>query len=148
MKKWIIIVLSIGTIVFLAARLFNNHAGGVKTEKLSYVKNLDFHFSAIVDSLIIFPRDNSGLLYFHVVNGDLRLSNEDKLNERLKYNGHLRFILKKQDDKLAFHTINIDKYQKGDSIVINTDSNKILIYRQSELSSENEISSSLSGRPF
>jgi hypothetical protein len=117
MKKWIIIVLSIGTLVFLTTRLFNGHVAGIKTEKLWYVENLDFHFSAVVDSLVIYRRNNNGLVYFRKKSGNLRLSKEDILNEKLKYNGLLRFILTKPNDKLAFHSINIDKYQKGDSIV-------------------------------
>jgi hypothetical protein len=83
-----------------------------------------------------------------VTSGELRLSKEEELNNKLKYNGDLRFILRKSNDKLAFHTIDIDKYQTGDSILIDTDKNKILVYRQNLLTSENEITTSMSGRPF
>ncbi len=148
MQKWIVIVLSIGTLIFLTTRLFYNHADGVKAEKLWYVENLDFHFSATADSLFVFPGNNSGLLYFHLSNGELRLTAEDELKEKLKYHGDLGFILKKPEDKFAFHVINVEKYQQGDSIVVNTDSNRILIYRQRKLTFENEITPCLSGRPF
>lgn len=144
MKKWISITLVIiGLLIYSVVMLSKNSTRAMEAE-LWYVKNLDFHFSAIIDSLFISSKDGTASIYFYKVSGDLVLSNEDKLNEGITHVSDLRFILEGPDNKLGFHTICIDKYHKGDSIVINTDLDEILIYRHNAFVSKCEVSSCLS----
>jgi hypothetical protein len=147
MKKWMKIALVIAALLFLVVRALYLHWGGAKNERPWYVKNLGFHFSAIVDSLKTFSRTN-GLVYFHATGGDLNPSTEKLVNQKLKYNGSLRFILKFGKEKLAFHSRDLNKFNTGDSLVINSDDDKIYIYQKGKLTAESEISRALSGRPF
>ena len=146
MKKWIKITLIIAAFLFLVIRALYLHWRGAKDEVPWYVKNLDYHFSATVDSLKGFTQTN-GLVYFHSTSGDVTLSTENLMNRKLKYNGSLRFILN-FEGKLAFHSRDLNKYNAGDSLAINSDHDKIYIYENGKLTAESEISGAISGRPF
>jgi hypothetical protein len=147
MKKWMKIALVIAVFLFLVIRALYLHWSGAKNERPWYVKNLGFHFSATVDSLKTFSPTN-GLVYFHTTAGDLNHSTENLMNQKLKYNGSLRFILNFGKGKLAFHSRDLNKYNTGDSLAINSDDDKIYIYQKGKLTAESEISRALSGRPF
>jgi len=147
MKKWMKITLAIAVFVFLVIRAIYLHWDGAKNERPLYVNKLGFHFSATVDSLKGFSHTN-GLVYFHATGSDLNLSTEKQVNQKLKYNGSLQFILNFGKGKLAFHSRDLHKYNTGDSLTINSDDDKIYIYRKGKLMAESEISKALSGRPF
>jgi len=83
-----------------------------------------------------------------LTNGTAEKFVEDKLNDQLKYNGDLRFILFKPSDRLAIITSTADKYQPGDSLSVNTDMDKISIFRDGRVISENKVTDALNGRPF
>lgn len=147
MKKWVIIALVITAFLFLVVRALFVHWNGAKNERPLYVKNLDFHFSATVDSLKVFSPTN-GLVYFHSTLGELNLSSEHQANQKLKYNRKLQFVMKVGKEKLAFHSRDLTKYNTGDSLAINSEVDKIYIYRKGKLMAESQISQALSGRPF
>jgi hypothetical protein len=147
MKNWMKVALIIAAFLFLVIRAMYLHWSGARDERPQYVKNLGYHFSATVDSLKGFSRTN-GLVYFHTASGDLNLSTENLMNQKLKYNGSIRFILNFGKDKLAFHSRELNKYSAGDSIAINSDNDKIYIYQKGKLAAESEITSALSGKPF
>jgi hypothetical protein len=147
MKKWGITALVVGLFLLLAIRGAYIRFGRSRNEKREYAMHLGFHFSARVDSIKVFSRKN-GLVYFHVTFGEHDLSSEDQVNKKLRFNASLRFVLKMPAGKKAFHSRDLDKYQIGDSIAINSDLDKIFIYRQGQLGGESNISHALSGRVF
>ncbi len=147
MKKGLILFIAITILLLLIIRAFFLHADGIKKEKLWYVKNLNFEFSASVDSLLVFSK-NRGVLFFQITDGEVSNSTEDHTNRQLKHNGNLRFILKRPNNKLAIGTTELKKYLIGDSIRIITEQNVIKIYRNKIFIAEAEIAKSLSGRPF
>jgi len=83
-----------------------------------------------------------------LTNGTAEKFVEDKLNDQLKYNEVLRFILFKPSDRLAIITSIADKYQPGDSLSVNTDMDKISIMRDGRVIPENKVTDALNGRPF
>jgi hypothetical protein len=148
MKKWMIIGLTIVVLLLLLVRGLYVHWNNAKNERPEYVKDLHFHFSATVDSLRVFSRTN-GLVYFHTTGGDLNRSTEHRINQHLKYNRELQFIFNPfGKDKLGFHARDLNNYNTGDSLVINSDEDKIYIYRKEKLVAQSLISKALSGRPF
>jgi hypothetical protein len=147
MKKWLKITLIIGAFLFLVVRALYLHWRGAKDERPWYVKNLGYHFSATVDSLKRFSRTN-GLVYFHSTGSEPNLSAENRTNQKLKYHGSLKFILNFGKGKLAFHSRDLHKYKTRDSLVINSENDKIYIYHDGKLAAKSEISGALSGRPF
>ncbi|MEQ1585177.1 MAG: hypothetical protein ABL895_04820 [Cyclobacteriaceae bacterium] len=147
MKKLIIIAVSILAFLLLTLVTLTNHFDGVKNEKQSYVEKLNFQFSGTIDS-VEFLSKKEGLIFFHLTNGTADKSLEDKLNAQLKHNGDLRFILFKPNNRVAIITSTADKYQSGDSLYVNTDMDKISIFREGRVISENKVTEALNGRPF
>ncbi len=147
MKKRTIAILVIGLLLVLVVRAVYIRFGRGNYERTEYPKRLNFHFSAAVDSLKAFSHTN-GLVYFHPTKGDVNLSKEDRVNKKLKFNGSVRFILPMANGTLAFHSRDLEKYQTRDSLVLNTDIDKIFIYRQGKLTAESAVSQALSGRFF
>ena len=147
-KKIVVILILVAALTLLGIRLFTNHAEGIEDERMWYVKELHYNFSATIDSIATFPRGTSGLVYFRITGGNPELSRESMLEDQLEYNGDLDFILDKPNHTLAFHTLVADKYKVGDSLVINTDRNRITVFRNHKYVTENDIAASLSGRPF
>lgn len=143
-----IIGLTILVLLLLIVRGLYVHWGNAKEERPRYVKDLHFHFSAKVDSLRVFSPAN-GLVYFHTTGGDLNLTTEHRVNQKLKYNRQLQFIFNPfGKDQLGFHARDLTNYQAGDSLVINSDEDKIYIYRNGQPVAQSLISKALSGRPF
>ena len=148
MKKIVIILILVVALVLLGIRLFTNQAEGIEDERMWYVKELNYKFSATVDSITPFPRGTSGLIYFRIIDGSPELSTESRLSKQLEFNEHLDFVLQQPDHKLAFHSIVADTYKVGDSLVVNTDRGRITVFRNSKYVTENDIAASLSGRPL
>ncbi len=146
MKKWLTIGFVILALLLLAARALYIHVDSAENERPHYVKALGFRFSASVDSMKVFSRTN-GLIYFHATAGELNLSTEDRVNQKLKFNASLRFILPVAG-KLAFHSRDLTNYHLHDSLVINTDVDKIFIFRHGRRAAQSELSKALSRRFF
>jgi hypothetical protein len=147
MNKSTIAIGSIIIFLVLVLRTLYTHIDGVKNEKLSYVHKLNFKFSTKIDSVQLLNQRNSGLIFFHGAPVTFR-EFEDKLQDQLKYNGDLRFILFRPNNVLAIATGMADKYKTGDSIVVDTDNNTITFYRGNKMISESEVTEALNGRPF
>ncbi len=147
MKKGLILFLSISILLLLVIRAFYLHSDRLKEEKLWYVKHLHFEFSAKIDSPLVSGKRNA-LLFFHIVDGTVNRYLEHQLNEKLKHNGSLWFILNRPNGRLGTLTTDAKKYAVGDSIRVITDHNVIKIYRNKILVSEAEIAKSLIRRPF
>jgi len=149
MKKSTIIIISIIIFLLLVFRTLHTYFDGIKDEKLSYVHKLNFKFSAKIDSVGLLNRRNVGKIFFHSVLGTFEESVEDKLKDELKYSGELRFILPNENTiVMSINTKTADKYQTGDSIVVDTNDNKMTFYRGAKVISENKVTDALAWRPF
>lgn len=144
MKRNWIIALVVFILLLMVANLVYKLLGDYKAERIIYVKSLDFHFSASVDSVVNFWGTN-GYVYFHMTRGEVDFSTEDRKNRNLKVNRSLMFILRYDNGVLAFHARDLDKYQPNDSIVINSDVDRIYIFRKGKRIAESEIWKELNG---
>lgn len=149
MKKSTIIIISISIFLLLAFRTLYTYFDGVEDEKLSYVHKLNFKFSTKIDSVGLLNRRNVGRIFFHSVIGTFEESVEDKLKDELKYSGELRFIFRNENTiAMSINTKTADKYQTGDSIVVDTNNNEITFHRGAKVISENKVTEALAWRPF
>jgi len=141
MKKWIIGIAAFGVICFLIYRTFTGHVNGVEAERLWYLRELNYNFSAIIDTV---HRPNH--LLFHFTHGSLDRTAEHRVGNRLKYWGHVQLLI--------YHGNQIElmngsaKYEKGDSLYLNSRLNVARIYRGGRLVKEFELTRALRGRPF
>jgi len=147
MKKWFTIALLIAAFLFLMGRAFYLRLGRGKNERKWYVQHLTYQCSVRVDSVKVFSRTN-GLVYIHPTGGEFNPSTEDRVNQKLKFNRSLQFALRMANGTRAFHSRDLHKYRTGDSLAINSDVDKIYIYRKGRLTAESQISEALSGRLF
>ena len=143
MKKWITWIGVIGILIFLTTRIFTRHVSGVRSEKIWYIKQLDFEFSGELDSA-----DRPGQVLFHVTKGHLNTQKEKEVKEQLKHNGILELLLYRSDSRLDLMIVDPHHYIKGDSIYLNTNLNIARFYRAGKLIGEHELVKSLRGRPF
>lgn len=141
LKKWTIGVTVTAIILLLVYRLFTKHVDGVKAEKAWFLSELNYDFSGVIDTV---NRPNH--ILFHVTHGHLDTNREMALGQKLKYWGQLVLFLY-EGDKVELLNGNA-KYQSGDSLYLNSDSNVVRIYRKGHLIKESELMSSLRGRPF
>ena len=150
MKKSTIITISIIILVLMVFKTLYTYIDGVGDEKLSYVHKLNFKFSAKVDSIeVTLKRKHIGNIFFHYVTGTFDESVEDRLKDELEYSGDLQFIFSNATHHaMNFNTKTVDKYQIGDSVVVDTDNNKITLYRGPEVISEDKVTEALAWRPF
>src|SRR5688572_10008792 len=82
MKKWIIIG-SIIVVVHLSIRAYKNHVDGVQAERRSYIRELNFDFSGVVDTV-----SRPSHILFHATE-PMDRGREKSLNAELHFNGIL-----------------------------------------------------------
>jgi len=142
MKRWMIITLSILLLAFLVVRGIRYQFQNSKEERKWYVSQLNFGFSAEIDS--VKPRGKMHrLLFFHMTSGAV----ERKLNKKLKHNTNMSLVLYPANKPAII--LNTDQnYERGDSLIVDTRQNRIAIYRKSIKISESDVIASLNGRPF
>ncbi|MEJ7643875.1 MAG: hypothetical protein WKF87_04735 [Chryseolinea sp.] len=141
MKKWIFGFAIVAIISILIYRAFTEHVNGVETERTWFLQELNYDFSAVVDTV---HRPNH--LLFHVTHGSLDRTAEEEVGKRLKYWGQLTLLTYYGDQ---FELMNGSaKYKKGDSLYLNSRENITRIYRNGKLIKEFELTRALRGRPF
>ena len=140
-RKWTLGIGIVAVILLLVYRLFTKHVDGVKAEKAWFLSELNYEFSAEIDTLV----DPSHIL-FHVTQGQLDTKREQKLGENLRYWGEL-ILFRYPGDKVEM-LIGGARYQRGDSLYLNTDQNIVRIYRGKGLIKEFPLTGLLRGRPF
>lgn len=143
MKKKVIWISAIVTLTLLIIISFRQHVRGMKDEKDWYIKQLDFEFSALLDSA-----ERPGQVLFDVANGKLNREKEKQIASKLKYSGVLELLLYRPDGKLDLLITNPHDFRQGDSLYLNSNRNLVSIYRKGKLLSEHSLVKSLRGRPF
>ena len=147
MKKWIVILFAIALMVFLLVNGIQMQSRKVDDERKWYVEQLHYDFSGEIDSIQLLNA-KIGRVLFHFTRDSIDRSQEDNLNTKLKHNGNLRFLIPKTEGKMILISRNADRLAPGDSLIINTDMNKITVFRKGMKIDENEVTSSMNGRPF
>lgn len=142
MKKGIIITVSITVLLLLVINMFRQHANGVRSEREWYIKELGFQFSARVDT----TRESH--IRLHQINGNFDFGKEQRVQEKLRYNGLLALFLYKNGHQIELMIDSASNYRNGDSVFVDCKNNLVRIYRHNQLLSENALLRSIKGRPF
>ena len=120
-----------------------------KREKLEnewYVKNLSYVFSAFIDTAFVLKQHYGfGQIYCTPsLNQKIDYFKEDSLNEHLNEHHGLRFIWKpSRSNQIYFMVTNGHLGRKGDSVYVNSYTDKVYVYRQRKKIGEMRISSAL-----
>lgn len=112
-----------------------------------YTQNLDYDFTARVDSAIAFHENGNGFLYISLRSGELDKQREDSLRNLLKHYRLLRF-LRTEKNILAIFSGSTDSFHTGDSVYVNSDKNQFLIFRDKMIIRDYNIHDYLTKRYF
>lgn len=131
MKRWLTIT---AIILLLAASIRHIYHvfAGIDDEMQSYVSNLNYHFTATVDSVIQLKK-GGGYLICKIIGGKYRKETEDSLNRHLVNFKRIRFLHFKANDKVLLIVGGINKFKPTDSVVVNSGEDKFRIYRGTEI---------------
>jgi hypothetical protein len=140
MKKWIIIG-SLLVVVLLSIRAYKNHVDGVQAERRSYIRELNFDFSGVVDTV-----NRPGHILFHATE-PMDRGREKSLNAELHFNGILDLFLYK-DNQLELMIDGAGQCQRGDSVYVNSEENVVKVFRGKKLVVRRDLINSIRGRPF
>jgi lipopolysaccharide export system protein LptC len=147
MKRWMIIALSFLVLILLGYNAIRKKVNRAKDLRQSYVEKLGYRFSGKVDSIFRINRAK-GFIIFHT-NDSIDETVEDDLNNEKMFKGQeMRFLMFRPKGKLTIFTPAGGKAAVGDSIYIDSDANRLYLFRDGEKLTESSISSSLRGRPF
>jgi hypothetical protein len=102
-------------------------------EREWYAKNLNYDFSAVVDTVALdHPGQNysQGMVVCKVTRGDINCHTEDSLKRKLEHHKRLRFNEMKRPGYVRFVMPAANRFVTGDSLVVNSDSNRLEFYRE------------------
>lgn len=140
MKRSTYIIIAIVFLILTTGRLFLKIAGENEEEKQAYVQNLNYNFSARVDSIIVANNKRGrGFLVCKLTEGEVSKDVEDNLNRKLINYEWMRFLFFGSSGKPQLFLRNISAFQPGDSINVNSDNDRFVVYRGSTLILESTI---------
>src|SRR5688572_9417119 len=129
MKRSIIIVVA-ALLILAFVRLLWKTEDEFECERKSYVRNLNYNFSSKVNSIIVVSRKNGrGFLVCELSNGKLTGVLEDSLNQHLKNHEWMRFLFFNSEGHSQIFLEDIFNYHVGDSVYINSSTDKFNVYR-------------------
>ena len=141
MKRSIIVVLAAVLLILATVRLLLKTEGEFKGERQSYIHSLKYNFSAKVDSIVVVNSKNGrGFLVCELTNGNLTRLLEDSLNQRLKNHEWIRFLFFNSNGQAQIFLKDIFNYNVGDSICVNSNTDKFYVYRNEKPISESSVS--------
>ena len=141
MKRSIIIVLAAVLLILATVRLLVKTEGKFKDERQSYVGSLKYDFSAKVDSIILVnSKKGRGFLVCELTDGKLTGLLEDSLNQRLKNHEWMRFLFFNSKGQAQIFLKDIFNYNVGDSICVNSNTDKFYVYRNEKPIAESSVS--------
>ena len=120
-------------------RLLLKTKNEIDSEKVSYVQNLDYNFSAEVDSIATVGKKGRGFLVCTLTQGHVNPKAEDHLNEQLTHYEWMRFLFFKPNGQLQIFLNNIINYRSGDSVSVNSGNDRLAIYRNGNVIFESAI---------
>ncbi|HET6539416.1 MAG TPA: hypothetical protein VFG46_02975 [Chryseolinea sp.] len=149
MKRSIVIGIVVILMLFLASRILLNTGNEIDHEMQSYVNNLNYDFTAKVDSIILVnSKKGTGFLVCKITSGICNRFVEDSLNHHLINYKRIRFLNFKPNDQFQVFLGGISKYQPNDSITVNSKEDKFNIFRREEVLLKSEVSHSTTQKVY
>lgn len=143
--------LIIGSIilVLLVARLVLKQVNKYSTERKWYVENLNYEFTAVVDSIEFFNNRGGGFLFCRTLDGrPINRTVEDSLQEHLEQFQILRFMFFRKDGRAAKLSWETQQYEIGDSIYVNSKIDVFRITRNRKILRSGKVSNELYEKMF
>lgn len=134
---------SILLLIALAVRAFFLQTNVIEEERKWFVGQLNYNCSITVDTVSVYGYRGEGFLFCTLVSGKPDISIEKGLRENLKYYKSLFFLRETKNHKYLITTPKADKFQKEDSLLINSAKNQILVFRNKKILFEELISNSM-----
>ncbi len=147
MKRWMIIGISVVILMLLGFNAIRKKVNRAKDLRKWYVERLGYKFSGKVDS--VFQINSAkGFIIFHTNDSiDETVENYLNTNKEMKDRG-MRFLMFRPKGKITIFATAGGKAAAGDSIRVDSDADRIYLFRHGEKLTESSISASLRGRPF
>ena len=141
MKRSIIIVLAAVFLILATVRLLVKTEGEFEEERQSYIRSLNYNFSAKIDSIVVVSSKNErGFLVCELANGKLTSRLEDSLNQKLINHEWIRFLFFNSKGQAQIFLKDIFNYNAGDSICVNSNADKFYVYRNENPICESSVS--------
>jgi hypothetical protein len=141
MKRSIIIVVAAALLISATVRLLLKTEDEFEGERQSYVRSLNYNFSSKVDSIIVVSRKNGrGFLVCELTNGKLTRVLEDSLNQNLENHEWMRFLVFNPEGHAQIFLEDIFNYHVGDSVCVNSSTDKFDVYRNEKPIFESSVS--------
>jgi hypothetical protein len=131
MKQGVVIVVGAIVLVIAVAKDIYDVFDGIDKEMLRYVSNLNYDFTAKVDSVVVLKK-GGGYLLCELTSGQCSRLTEDSLNHHLINFKRIRFLHFRSDDKFLIILGGANKFRPTDSVVVNSKEDQFLIYRNGE----------------
>lgn len=129
MKKTLLILGGVALVfILLVVRLFVVEKDTAKAEQEWFARELEYEFSAVVDSIRMF-NGASGHLRARIMAGDPKIYREDSLKRHFKKHDMMYLIFKNSSDTIMFILPFANQVQKGDSIRFSSTENRIEVFR-------------------
>jgi hypothetical protein len=139
MKRSVIIVIAVVLLLLATVRLVLKTKNEIDSEKVSYVRDLDYNFSAEVDSIVTVGKKGRGFLVCRLIEGNVNPTVEDRLNQQLTHYEWMRFLFFKPNGQPQIFLENISNYRAGDSVSVNSRNDKFVVYRNGSTIFESAI---------
>jgi hypothetical protein len=146
MKRWMIIALSVAALAFLAYNAVRKKASRALDDRRWYVSRLHYKFSGTVDSVRRIGTQK-GFIIFHTTDS-VDKTIENFLNQKPNIKGRMRLLMFRPAGKMTIFSPAGGKAEVGDSLYIDSDADKIYLFRKTEKITETDISKYLTGSPF
>ena len=141
MKGSIIVGVAAVLLVLAIVRLLLKTEDEFEDERQSYIRSLNYNFSAKIDSIVVVNSKNGrGFLVCELTHGKLTRHLEDSLNQRLKNHEWMRFLFFNSNGQAQIFLKDISNYNVGDSICVNSNIDKFYVYRNEKPISESSVS--------
>ena len=140
MKRWMIISVVLILVAFATTRLLLRTENEIDAEMQFYVHNLQYDFTAKVDSIILLNEKGVGFLVCEITGGKCNRVIEDSLNQHLTNYKRIRFLHFKEKDQFQIFVGGVSKYKPMDSIRVNSTEDKFSIYRDGQNVLESHVS--------
>jgi hypothetical protein len=130
LKRRIVITVIAAILILSTTRLLLKTQSEFEDERQSYVRSLNYDFSARVDSMIVLNKNNGrGFLVCKIIDAQLSGEIEDSLNRRLQNHAWMRFMFLDSKGRAQIFRDDVFKYNPGDSVYVNSSTDQFNIYR-------------------
>lgn len=145
MKRTLIILTAVGVFILLVVRMIVTHSRRVDDAQREFVSKLGYDLSAAVDSVKLFNEHAPvGFIYVSVTRGKFE-NNEKKIGRTLRRKEKFRFMIPREGKGIRIFSKDAVKYKVGDSLIIDTARDQLIIFREGKQVARFVISENLSG---